>query len=224
MKGAKLIIYDGSKTHLIDINTGYVILKKSLWDGSSIKTMGLSILGWFIRRFCNIYTLIHNFAVGLIHVVLDPTIQPMKFSIVNHGGVFRKSASKGWVSIDAKGRGVVETRVSDELKNNYYIILEPTYNEYSPKKCDRRILSDLDKPYDLLSLFVWQVIKQTFGIWLGKRGERASDRIYCTEQVARTHLEAFSEPSMVDPEDVYRNEHFKPIYEGKIVWTKLASL
>jgi hypothetical protein len=63
-------------------------------------------------------------------------------------------------------------------------------------------------PYDTWSLVWDQLILQATGKWVGKKKDKAKDKLYCSEYYALCDVETFPEWWKITPEDIYNKEGF----------------
>ena len=107
----------------------------------------------------------------------------------HHAGIVGKRGHELWV-YEAVAKGFVPTKeLSEWLKDEGVRFELAVFNpldgmDTSLEVLRERLYSIAGSPYDFGSLIVWQVIYQLTGKWIGKRGQQALGRIYCTEGVA----------------------------------------
>ena len=116
---------------------------------------------------------------------------------------------------EAQNNGVnLKTFDNWQLKYNYdYVVSRYLFGSKEWGKAFRkRALSKIGVTgYDYVSLFVWQPVLQITGKWLGRKGEKAEKRMYCSEFAPYTHnvIDGFK----MSPQAFYEYCKDSPLYE-----------
>lgn len=85
---------------------------------------------------------------------------------------------------ESKRQGLSINRLNDSIKGSKIMVLKPKF-DYNPVEIGKFVVPLLGKHrYDIMSLYIFQLIYILTGKWLGKKDEHASKRLYCSEFVA----------------------------------------
>lgn len=110
-------------------------------------------------------------------------------STVNHASICIEEWGEMFVAESDK-QGFVPNRILSSIKGRQILVLKPMV-PYDEKEMGKQITSMLGHHrYDFASLLFFQVIYNVTkwwngkGKWLGKQGEKASRRLYCSEAIA----------------------------------------
>lgn len=122
-------------------------------------------------------------------------------SEVNHTAVVDASSGRLCIS-ESQKRGVSKILTYDEWAKKYkyrYIIHRP--KEWTDEHEARLKETQQSGSYDYPSLLLFQPILQLTGVWLGRRNERARNRLYCSEKAG--YVAGLAKSWKLSPDDVY---------------------
>lgn len=104
-------------------------------------------------------------------------------SVVNYRDSDRQEEK---VIVEAVGRGVLPTEITERLKGCTVLVLRPK-TEYQPKTLEeqenliKRINSKIGTKYDFGGCFIHQAIFNITGKWIGRTLKAAESKFYCYE-------------------------------------------
>jgi len=209
MEDITININNGKEWQKVTIDVGYGILKRT----SFVWYKPLSWLALAIIFFINLRRIVWNGIIGLFGL----NFEKKEYCPYNHVGIVAHHHIDGWQSIDAKSKGLLRNNIEEEVKGHYYRIVMPADMSYDRKKMNGRIMRYLGQKYDLSSLFIFQVIYNVFGLWLGARKKsKAEKAFYCSEHFGWSWKQYFKLWPRLNPAGVYFSEDFKPVYEDYI--------
>ena len=132
----------------------------------------------------------------------------------SHAGTLWKLNNE-WYVIEAQKKGIrlIEWDKYYMLKSSSLMILRPKFKQKT-KQLKEVALRDLGNvKYDFVGL-IHQAIFQTTGVWVGRKGKDAANRMYCTEKVAHDYNEVygiFKNWWNISPKELLKNENFEHI-------------
>jgi hypothetical protein len=119
----------------------------------------------------------------------------------NHAQMYRKN-NIVWESLE---HGWQMTDLRKRLKGNRIIVKRPTFTFDEKKLCELADSWIGKKPYDFMGTLFFQMLHQSFGGWIGKKGKKAEKRLYCSEAVMTLFNEItgrFEKCYEMAPEDI----------------------
>lgn len=69
--------------------------------------------------------------------------------------------------------------------------------------------------YDYASLLFFQLVRALFKVWIGKKGEDAAERLYCSELYAYVHSDLFPNWYELDVSDIIETGKLDIIYDSE---------
>jgi hypothetical protein len=159
-------------------------------------------------------------------------IQDIKFGIppifYNHNGNIVEEDNDLWIyeagyNTKKKKGEVIRTQWDEWVAHRNqgkYLIQYPTF-QFDPHEYKKELNSVLGKPYDFNSVLIFEPIKlMTYKtIWLGKKGEKATNSFYCSKLASRAYYKAtnsklFTNWYKIDPAELFYLGLFKS-YENQ---------
>jgi hypothetical protein len=132
----------------------------------------------------------------------------------NHVGVIVENWDVPFVN-EAVEKGVISINSLDRIKGKV-MIKRPLF-EIDERKFAVKANSMLGKTgYDFSALLIHQLIFQTTGIWMGRKGNKAAKRMYCYEYVAWCYNKLFPEWWKISPINMINHKDFETVFEGKV--------
>lgn len=118
-----------------------------------------------------------------------------KYAKWNHSGIIYILSDEEdyfWTDVEVYHTGHVVESMDFDLwidRRPGKVMIVPTESKYSESELKQRIKSKLGTKYDVLSLIFFQVIyRLKFKlVWLGVKGEKASNKLYYSEYFAWVH-------------------------------------
>jgi len=105
----------------------------------------------------------------------------------------------------------------DEFPDGMQVTVSRSKGDIDKRELSLKALSKVSRTkYDLLDVFVFQIIYQVTGKWYGKKKERkAAKKFYCSEFIAWIYSKEFPKWYMTSPEDIHKNiQDFDHVYNG----------
>lgn len=112
---------------------------------------------------------------------------------------------------ESDSHGLTVNKLSDSIKGYKIVVLKPKF-EFDPIVINKFVVPLLGKhKYDVMSLFVYQVIYLITGNWIGRKDTHASKRLYCSEFVAyvfHSLYGKFNDWYKTNPRMIFENTSF----------------
>lgn len=130
----------------------------------------------------------------------------------HHAGIVAKK-NGSLIIIESVFNGFLVTRTVNEFIDRANVVYDLSIIRTSkPEDWNTRLAMAEGNPYDFGSLVIFQVLYQITrrlgkGIWFGKRGIKALNRLYCTEAVA--FIVGLDKWWTYDPKKLYDTLKFK---------------
>lgn len=133
----------------------------------------------------------------------------------NHAGLLVKLFEE-WYVAEAEARGLVLNKLADRLHGNKVLMLTPKF-EGKPAEITKTVVPMVGKHrYDFFSLLFFQMIYTITGwfnrpVWIGRRGNAAGKRLYCSEVCALVYhvvYGMFSQWWKYNPAMLYNSNQF----------------
>ena len=105
----------------------------------------------------------------------------------------------------------------EEFPDKMQVTVSRSKKEIDKRGLSLKALSKVSRTkYDILDVFVFQIIYQITGKWYGKKKARkAAKKFYCSEFVAWVYDKEFPNWYMTSPEDIHKNtQDFDHVYNG----------
>lgn len=133
----------------------------------------------------------------------------------NHVGIVVENWEVPFIN-EAVFKGVIPIEAKSRLKGKHVRIAE-VETDMLERQIAVRANSKLGRTgYDFSGLLFHQLILQLFGVWIGRKGEKAGKKMYCYEYVAWIYEEYFPEWWSINPKFIWGHPEVKIIFEGKI--------
>ena len=144
-----------------------------------------------------------------------PLIRKIAKCDYNHAGIIISNWNKPFLN-EAIGEGIIGRPVMYQLNHHKVKILRS--KNHSPKSYDEekdfanRANEKLGTKYDFISLLLFLVLYQLTTLWIGRKREKVSKKMYCYEYVAYCFPKLFLEFWKILPND-FLTEEFEEIYK-----------
>jgi len=121
------------------------------------------------------------------HSWLAKKIQFFQKNKWNHAGIVIECWGE-WFICEADKKGICLTALDDYLNSDKSLMICRPQFDYDEKKISTFMLPYCGHVgYDYSSLLFFQLLAQVFGKWVGKKGDEAARRFYCSEWCAFVH-------------------------------------
>lgn len=125
---------------------------------------------------------------------------------LNHADILIDGMVSGAIAGGVANRTVNSSYINDGKKRELYIFKVKVPKGKKASLRDFCLDSD-KKKYEVLN-FLWHAIDILFHKWFGKKGNKATKRVYCIEYVAmginKLYPGLISEPWLINPNDLYK--------------------
>lgn len=167
--------------------------------------------------------LVHKLPPYKLENLPAPIIRYVTKCYYNHVAIVGSCLGQLYI-FEAVSRGFIPTmRLSDYIntihKSNEICVRRYEKLNTPGNKTIKDVYNNIDelvgRKYDFRGMMLYELIYNISKEWLGSTGEKAKNRVFCSEVIGYGYNWIFEDSYKLTPAQVYLNEEFTTLYESR---------